>query len=195
MSMKPPKELRTLDDLLAQAEHYAWFCMGNSGRMAPTLFLLGDRGPLMFCPGVFAEVAHKDAFANLARLLCIAHDASAVVIAMEAWMKLAKPGETLDLTEPPSEAFDRQEVITLMGESRGGPKQKILNIVRSGNHQFFGLVEATPQFDNVDGRFAGILPSPDLPSQDRLMAEALLKIKGVDVRKPGTTVRLTPPRR
>ena len=43
------------------------------------------------------------------------------------------------MTEPPSKAFDRQEVIVLMGESHGGHKQKFLPIIRSGNGKFFGL--------------------------------------------------------
>ena len=33
-------------------------------------------------------------------------------MAMGAWIKRAKPGEAVDLTEPPSEAFDREEVMT-----------------------------------------------------------------------------------
>ena len=32
-------------------------------------------------------------------------------------MKMAKPGETLDMTEPSSEAFDQQEVVVLTGET------------------------------------------------------------------------------
>ena len=193
--MKPPQQLKTLDDLLAQAEHYAHFCMGNSGHMAPTLFLIGEQGPLMFCPPSLRDDGEKDAFANIARLLCIAHDASAVVIALESWMKLVQPGENLDLTEPPSEAFDRQEVITLMGESRSGQKQKILGIVRNGNHKFFNLVDATPKCDSFGGRFAQILPPRDTRLEHRILAEAMLKIKGVGNGKPGTTIRLTPPRR
>jgi hypothetical protein len=188
--MKPPNQLKTLDDLVAQAEHYAWICMRNSGHMAAKLFLIGEKGPLMFCPRSLRDEGEKDAFANVARLLCIAHDASAVVIAMESWMRLAKPGESLDLAESPSEAFDRQEVITLMGESRGGQKQKILSIVRSGNHKFFNLVDATPQCDSFGGRFARILPLQDTTSEHRLLAEAMLNIKGVGNGNPGTTIRL-----
>jgi hypothetical protein len=45
--MKAPAQLKTLDDLLAQANHYAEFCLRNSGQMTPTLFLIGDHGPLM----------------------------------------------------------------------------------------------------------------------------------------------------
>ena len=193
--MKAPDKLETLEDLLAQAEHYAWFCMNNSGHMAPTLFLIGEKGPLMFSPQSLQNIEEKDAFAMAARLLCIAHDASAVVIAMEAWLRFAIPGEKLDTAELPSEAIDRQEVITLMGESRSGQNQKILNIVMSGNHKFFGLVDATPKLDNFEGRFAQILPPKSASPENRLLAELMLKAKGVNFSKPGTVVRLTPPRR
>jgi hypothetical protein len=37
---------------------------------------------------------------------------------LEAWMKMAKRGETLDMAEAPSEAFDRREVMVLTGETR-----------------------------------------------------------------------------
>jgi len=108
--MQPLQKLETLDDLLAQAEHYANFCMRNSGKMAPTLFLLTSKGTLMFVPTSLADADEKDAFATDARLICIAHDATCVVIAMECWMKMAAPGETLDTTELPSEAIDRKEL-------------------------------------------------------------------------------------
>ena len=163
--------------------------------MAPTLFLIGEKGPLMFCPRSLQDDDEKDAFADVARLLCIAHSASAVVLTMEAWMKMAKPGERLDLTEAPSEAIDRQEVITMMGESRAVQKQKILSIVRSGNHKFFNLVDATPECDNFAGRFARLLPLQEPAPEYRILAEAMLKIRGVDTGKPGTTIRLAPRRR
>jgi len=44
--MNRPIKLETLDDLSAQAAHYAEFCLRNSGKMAPTLFLIGPDGPL-----------------------------------------------------------------------------------------------------------------------------------------------------
>ncbi len=105
-------------------------------------------------------------------------------------MKMAKPGEELDLTEPPPEAIDRQEVITLMGESRRGQKPRILSIIRSGNHKFFALVDATPECDSFEGRFARILPSQDPPSAQRVLAETMLRMKGVDLGRPGTIIRL-----
>jgi hypothetical protein len=117
-------------------------------------------------------------------------------MALEAWMKTAKPDEKMDMTEPPSEAFDRQEVIVLMGESRGDQKQKFLPIIRSGNGKLFGLGESdTPGLEKMEGRFAQILPPKVATAEHQALAKAMLKVKGVNVTKPGTTVRLTPPRR
>ena len=159
MAVQQPGKLETLDDLLAQAEHYAEFCMRNSGKMPPTLFLIDADGPLMFVPASLVDANEKDDFATTARLLCIAHAATVSVMALEAWMKSATPGEKMDMTEPPSEAFDRQEVIVLMGESHSGQKQKFLPIIRSGNGKFFNLGDITvPGMDKMEGRFAQILP-------------------------------------
>ena len=176
-----PNKLETLDDLMAQAEHYAGFCLRNSGKMSPTLFLIGAEGPLMFVPTSLVDADEKDAFANTARLVCIAHAATVSVMALEAWMKTATPGEKMDMTEPPSEAFDRQEVIVLMGESHSGQKQKFLPIIRSGNGKFFGFGESdVPDgIDQMKGRFAQILPPKAVDDQMRLLAEAMLTVKGI----------------
>jgi hypothetical protein len=63
--MQTPHKLKTLDDLMAQAGHYAEFCMRNSGKMAPALFLIGAEGPMMFVPASLADENEKDAFATL----------------------------------------------------------------------------------------------------------------------------------
>lgn len=192
----PPAKLETLDDLLAQAAHYAGFCLRNSGKMAPTLFLIGADGPLMFVPASLADANEKDAFADTARLVCIAHAATACVMALEVWMKTATPGEKMDMTEPPSEAFDRQEVIVLMGESRDGQKQKFLPIIRHDNGKFFNLSETTvPGMDRMEGRFAQILPPKLADAEMRLLAQTMLKVKGVKATKTGATVRLPRSRR
>ena len=191
-----PDKLETLDDLLAQAEHYAGFCMRNSGKMSPTLFLIGADGPLMFVPASLADENEKDDFATNSRLVCIAHAATAVVMALEAWMKTATPGEKFDMTEPPSEAFDRQEVIVLMGESHTGQKQKFLPIIRSDNGKFFGFGESdVPSMDKIEGRFAQILP-PKVPDNEmRLLAQTMLQVKGVKFAQSGNRPRLPRGRR
>lgn len=191
-----PSKLETLDDLLAQAEHYADYSMRNMGRMPPTLFLIGPDGPLMFMPESLADGAAKDDFATNARLMCIAHGATSVVMVLEAWVKFAKPDEQFDETEAPSEAIDRREVVVLMGESHTGHQQKFLLIIRSGNGKFFGFGEPeAPTMDEMKGRFAQLLPTkvPDAAMRD--LAKAMLQVKGVGRARPATTPRLPRSRR
>jgi hypothetical protein len=184
--LQPPRQPKSLDDLLAQAEHYAEFCMRNSGKMSPTLFLIGADGPMVFVPASLADANEKDAFVTTARLLCIAHAATVVVMALEAWAKFAKPDEKLDPTEQPSEAFDRQEVIVLMGESPRDQKQKFLPIIRSGNGNFFGFGESNaPTMDKMEGRFAQILSPKPPTDENRALAHAVLKVKGVNATELG----------
>jgi hypothetical protein len=191
-----PEKLETLDDLLAQAEHYANYSMRGMGQLPPTLFLIGPDGPLMFAPESLADNNAKDEFATNARLRCIAHAATSVVMALEAWATFAKPGETFDETEPPSEAFDRREFVVLMGESFGGQKQKFLPIIRSGNGKFFGFGESEkPMMDQMKGRFAQLLPTKAPDAAIRDVAKAMLQVKGVGRAVPGTTPRLPRSRR
>ena len=194
--VQPNSKLETLDDLLAQAEHYANYSMRNMGRMPPTLFLIGPDGPLMLMPESLADDSAKDNFATNARLMCIAHAATSVVMALEAWAKFATPGEKFDETERPSEAIDRREFVLLMGESHTGQKQKFLPIIRSGNGKFFGFGESeVPEMDEMKGRFAQLLPTkiPDTAMRD--LAKAMLKVKGVGCATQGAFPRLPRSRR
>ena len=195
LSVQPAK-LETLDDLLAQAEHYANFSMRNMGRLPPTLFMIGPDGTMMFMPESMEDDNAKDDFATNAKLMCIAHGATACVMAMEVWTKFATPGEKFDETERPSEAVDRREFIVLMGESHTAQKQKFLPIIRSGNGKFFGLGESeVPEMDTMKGRFTQLLPTkvPDTDMRD--LAKAMLQVKGVARAMPGTTPRLPRKRR
>lgn len=177
-----PRQLQTLDDLLAQAEHYANHSMRNFGRVPPTLFLIGAEGPVLYIPNNLADEVAKDDFATTARLICIAHAATAIVMTLESWIKSAAPGETLDMTERPPEAFDRREVVVLMGESRNGHKQKFLPIIRSDNGKFFDFGESDmPGLEKMEGRFAQILPPKVPDAQLREVAQAMLHVKGVTV--------------
>lgn len=191
-----PRKLKTLDDLLAQAEHYANYSMRNMGRVPPTLFLIGADGLVLFMPENMADDRAKDDFAATARLMCIAHAASTCVMTLEAWAKFAKPGEKFDMTEAPSEAFDRREVVVLMGESREGQKQKILPIIRSDNGKFFGFGDSElPEMDEMKGRFAQLLPTKVPDDGLRQVAKAMLKVKGVKFAQPGNAPRLPRGRR
>ena len=176
MAQKPP--LKTLADLLAQAEDYATWAMRKSGNVPPAMMGLSPRGPIFFVPSAMTDDRSKDNFANTARLICVAHDATAAVMILESWMKLAKPGETLDTTEPPSESMDRREIVLLSGETRTGFEQKILPIIRTGVGGFFGFGEYDgPAADTLQGRFAGILspkrPTKEAQNQARMLLAAI----------------------
>lgn len=106
----------SLDQLLALAQGYAEFAMRNIGHVPPSLLADSPTGLIHFVPSNLKDESAKDTFANTARLICVGYEATSAVLVLEAWIKIAKPGETLDMSEPPSEAFDRQEVVVLTGE-------------------------------------------------------------------------------
>ena len=176
---KGPQQ-RTLDDLLAYAEGYAEFSMRKLGRVPPSLLAISPMGSIHFMPANLKDVRAKDNFANTARLICLAYGATAAVIVLEAWMRTAKPGENLDSTEPPSEAFDRQEVVVITGEATGQQKQKLLPIIRTDAGGFFGFGEHDgPKFDNYQGRFAQIIPPKKPTSEGRELARTMLAAMGI----------------
>ena len=179
---------KTLDDLMANALHYAEYRMRGTGNLPPTLFLVGRDGKqIMFMPQNLADVNAKDNFAQMSKLMAVATGATIAAMALEAWVKTGKVGETMDMTEMPSEAFDRQECVVLMGESIAeGQKQQILPIIRSGNHKFFGFGDsAVSKMDKMEGRFSQLLPTKVPDEKIRALAIAMLKVKGVKQTKGG----------
>jgi hypothetical protein len=169
-----------LDKLLALAQGYAEYSMRNIGRVPPALLADSPNGVIQFVPDSHKDVRAKDNFANTARLICLGYEVTAAVLVLEAWMKIAKPGETLDMTEAPSEAFDRREVVVLTGETTRHSKQRLLPIIRTDAGGFFGFGEHDgPQLDNFEGRFAQMLP-PKRPDAEGIeMARAILAAMGI----------------
>ena len=187
--MKPHLNPKTLEDLIGNARHYAEYCMRGTGNVPPTLFLItADGKQTMFMPENLADVEAKDNFAIQSKLMAVATGATVAVMLLEAWVKIVKAGEKIDTTELPSEAFDRQEVIVLMGESMTeGHKQQILPIIRSGNHNFFGFGESVVEkLQKLEGRFTQLLPSKVPDEKMRVVAAAMLKVKGVQQATPQT---------
>ena len=180
MNELPPSACPELDALLARAEGVAEFAMRARGSVAPTLLAVGAGGPICFIPSSLKDERAKDQFANIARLICVAHAATAAVMIIEAWMKTASPDGTLDLAVPPSQSLHRREVVVLTGESHTGCRQKFLPIIRTGAGGFFGFGEFTaPPETTFSGRFAQIL-SPIVPSAaEQEKAAALLAVLGV----------------
>ncbi len=174
-----PKEPTDLDTLVAYAEGYAEFVMKNIGRVPPTMLAVSSEGMLHFLPESLADERAKDDFANVGRLICAAYGATSAVMILEVWMRIAKPGETLD-TEAPSEAFDREEFVVVMGETQGRKTQRFLPIIRTDAGGFFGFGEFDAStFNGFEGRFAGMLP-PKKPTREmREMTLAVLAVMGI----------------
>jgi hypothetical protein len=154
--------------------------MSNIGHVPPSLLANSPTGLIHFVPNNLKDARAKDSFANTARLICVGYEATAAVLVLEAWMKMAKPGETLDMSEPPSEAFDRREVVVLTGETLEHGEQKLLPIIRTDAGGFFGFGEhAGPKLDIFEGRFAQLLPPKRPTTQDRKLARAMLAAIGI----------------
>ena len=170
----------SLDNLLALAQGYAELAMRNIGHVPPALLAESPSGLIHFVPDSLKDERAKDNLANTARLICVGYEVTAAVLVLEAWMKMARPGETLDMTEPPSEAFDRREVVVLTGETVQHCKQMLLPIIRADAGGFFGLGEHVgPKLYNFEGRFAQLLP-PMRPGGEGIeLARAMLATMGV----------------
>ena len=178
----PPAKHETLENLFTQAAHFAEFAMRNLGSVPPTLFFLSGGELGVFMPQGLKDDKAKDDFALQARLVCVAHAVTAVVMVLEAWATFAKPDQPLDLTTPPSEAFDRREFVVLMGESRAGGEQRMLPIIRTDAGGFFGFGETERQpADQLSGRFAHLLPPKEPTEESRAQAKALLAQMGARV--------------
>ena len=175
-----PNEPTDLDTLTAYAEGYAEFSMKNIGRVAPTMLVVSPDGLLHFLPESLTDERAKNDFANVGRLICAAYGATYMVMILETWVTLAKPGQTLDTTTPPSESFDREEFVVVMGEALGRQTQRFLPILRTDAGGFFGFGEFDAlKFDGIEGRFAGMLPPQQPTPETRAMAQALLAAMGV----------------
>ena len=175
-----PQEPTNLDTLTSYAEGYAEFAMKNIGRVPPTMLAVCPDGLLHFIPESLEDERAKSDFANIGRLVCAAYGATDVVMILEAWVTMAKPGQALDMTTPPSEAFDREEFVVVMGETRGRKAQRMLPIVRTDAGGFFGFGEFdSSQFDGFEGRFAALLPPDEPPPELRETARAVLAAMGV----------------
>jgi hypothetical protein len=176
----PKHQQAPLDKLLALAQGYAEFAMRNIGYVPPALLAESPSGLIHFVPDSLKDERAKDNLANTARLICVGYEVTAAVLVLEAWMKMAKQGETLDMTEAPSEAFDRREVVVLTGETVQHCKQKLLPIIRTDAGGFFGFGEHDgPKLDTFTGRFAQLLP-PKRPGAEGIeLARAMLAAMGV----------------
>ena len=179
IGLVPKHQQAPLDKLLAYAQGYAELAMRNIGHVPPALLAESPTGHIHFVPDSLKDERAKDNLANTARLICVGYEVTAAVLVLEAWMKTARPGETLDMTEPPSEAFDRREVVVLTSETVGHGEQELLPIIRTDAGGFFGFGEHDgPKLDNFEGRFAQILPPKRTDAEGIELARAMLAAMG-----------------
>jgi hypothetical protein len=173
-----------LDSLIAEATRYAQFTMKKSGSLAPMMMASTDQGLILFSPDSLSDTGAKDDFANKVRLITASYGASAVVLILESWITKAKVGEKLDMTTPPSESYDREEVVVLIGQAPQGNITHLLPIHRLGNGKFWNLGDAEEMAaDSFEGRFAGMLPPKPVDEKTRQMGRVLLEAMGVKVKK------------
>jgi hypothetical protein len=183
--MPPNSPAQSLDDLLTWAERYAQDSLQHRGYVPGTVLMLGPSGPGIYVPPQLDSESARDHFANTARHLAVAHDATAVVMVLEAWARRAVPGVALDPTVPPSQARDRQEVVALIGEAAGVQQVRFLPLQREASGTFAGFGPAqTLTGDRSEGRFAGILPTHPPTPEERARAQAFLEAEGMRRQRP-----------
>jgi hypothetical protein len=141
-----------------------------------------DKGIILFTPDKMSDTGAKDDFANKVRLIAGSYGASAVVLILESWITKAKVGEKLDAQTPPSESYDREEVVVLIGQSPQGNITHLLPIHRLDNVKFWSLGDAEDMpADSFSGRFACLLPPKTSDEKTRQMGKVLLQAMGVKV--------------
>ncbi len=176
--------MNTLEAIFAQATQYARFTMKKSGCLAPVMMASTREGVIIFSPDQLTDTGAKDDFANKVRLITASYGTAAVVLILESWITKAKPGEGLDTLTPPSESYERKEVVVLIGQSPQGNITHLLPIHRLGNGKFWNLGDAEEMpADSFEGRFAKLLPPDPVDEKTRMMGRMLLEAMGVKVKK------------
>lgn len=171
-----------LEAHIAEATRYARSTMKMSGSLAPMMMASTDKGIILFSPDRMSDTGAKDDFANKVRLITASYGASAVVLILESWITKAKADEPLDTLTPPSESYDREEVVVLIGQAPQGNITHLLPIHRLGNGKFWNLGDAEDMpADSFEGRFAGLLPPKQSDDKTRQMGKVLLEAMGVKV--------------
>lgn len=156
--------------------------MKTCGCLAPIMMAATGQGTMLFSPDKMSDTGAKDDFANKVRLITGSYGASAVVLILESWITKARPGEKLDTETPPSESYDREEVVVLIGQSPQGNITHLLPIHRLGNGKFWNLGDAEDMpADSFSGRFAGLLPPKPSDEKTRQMGRMLLDAMGVKI--------------
>ncbi|MCX6874582.1 MAG: hypothetical protein NTW21_12370 [Verrucomicrobia bacterium] len=177
-----PNDSTRLEALARQAKDYALHMMRTTGSVPPTVIADTKDGFIFCVPAGMPDDAAKDRFAEVARLLAVAHCAHAIVMVLEAWVRMARPGGHLDTDPPPSQAPDRQEMVVLMLEEQTRCANSFLPIIRDVFGAFVEFGEnPVPHFTSTAGRFSGLMPKRPQSAQEVTLAKATLHAMGMQV--------------
>jgi hypothetical protein len=180
-----------LDALARQAKDYALHMIRTAGSLPPTVIADTAEGYVFCVPGVFTDDAAKDRFADVARLLAVAHSASALVLIAEAWASLPDARGHIDAETPPSKSPTRQEIVALMLEDGTRQGSMLIPIVRGWNEVFVGFGDTAPvAYGQSEGRFSGMMPPRKPGPDDRAKAAALLQALGLNIVNRGFDPKL-----
>ena len=141
----------------------------------------------MHIPNRFNSPNAKDRFAQTIRLMAVGCKASAVAMISESWTVTKKRRDRkLDLSVQSSQSPDREEVVSIMVESREGCAQLFLFIQRDSFGKFTGFgTSLLSQIKEVEGRFAGLLPPKEPSEEMAASARNLLQTMGTSIEKTG----------
>ena len=160
--------------------------MRTTGSVPPTVIADTTEGFVFCMPSALADDAAKDRFAEVAKLFAVAYRAQALVMIVEAWVRLPDSRGHLDPNIRPSEAADRKEVVALMLEDGSVSATRLIPILRDSKETFTDLGPDTPlQSGEAEGRFSKLMPRHKPSADDCAKAKRTLFSIGMSVENRG----------
>lgn len=160
--------------------------MKTTGSVPPTVIADTEEGFVFCMPSALADDAAKDRFAEAAKLFAVAYRAQALVMIVEAWVRLPDSRGHLDPTIRPSEAADRKEVVALMLEDGSVSATRLIPILRDSNKAFTDFGADTPlHTGESEGRFSKLMPRHKPSADDCAKAKRTLFSIGMNVENRG----------
>jgi hypothetical protein len=159
----------------------------TSGSLIPMMVVHADNGIHVFAMP-WTDQASKVKIIQLVRIFCLANDATALSMIVEAWMATVPiVGEASEAARralrgiPPSQRPDREEVVLATYATWIGGQQKTFKrmhpIIRNAAGAVTGLGLNATDFgpDNeMTGLLTNILPPPNAPAREREVARKAL---------------------
>lgn len=160
--------------------------MRTTGSVPPTVIAETAEGYVFCMPSALADEAAKDRFAEVAKLFAVAYRAQALVMIVEAWVRLPDSRGHLDPSIRPSEAADRKEVVALMLEDGSISSTRLIPILRDDKETFTDFGSDTPlETGEAEGRFSKLMPRHKPSADDCAKAQRTLIDIGMNVENRG----------